>query len=325
MRVALWAIDQGQPRRLEQRRDFLELDLEDWIQAHPQLAVDGMTWVARQLVLPDRSRLDLVGVTREGQIVIAELKRGTVDVATLTQAMHYVLAIAAWGKENFLKRLTLDDDTRDLLLAQDGDAAIDMAVLLVGTARAPELDRAAAFLSDRGLNLPVRIVTFAPFIDLAGNVVLAREVEEHEQQSDDTTPRQRSSRAARIEWIQERARELRVNEVVEKALTLSSELGLNVKPWPRALTIVPPFTRGRTLIYLAPWTDGYVRFGYSGENLAALYGASESEVEERLGENWVELDGADASRRLDDFTELMTQLLAPDDGDDDGAPLIPAQ
>lgn len=102
--------------------------------------------------------------------------------------------------------------------------------------------------------------------------MLAREVEEHDQEPDGLSPKQRSSRAARIEWVQEIARELGVGDVVEEYITAAADVGLRVKPWPRTLTIVPPFTRGRTLVYIAPKSGG-VDFGYSGENLAELYGA----------------------------------------------------
>lgn len=74
MEGALWSIVDGQPRHIESRRQFLDVDVETWIARHPELVMDGMTWVGRQVVLPDRYRLDLVGVTREGELVIAELK-----------------------------------------------------------------------------------------------------------------------------------------------------------------------------------------------------------------------------------------------------------
>lgn len=105
MQVAIWSITDGEPARLEQRREFLEVDLESWIERHPDLAMEGMSWVGRQIVLPDRSRLDLVGVSREGALVIAELKRGQLGVWALTQAMHYLLTISAMEPDTILRKL----------------------------------------------------------------------------------------------------------------------------------------------------------------------------------------------------------------------------
>src|SRR4051794_37856606 len=91
MRVALWSVTEGKPKRLQQEHSFIESQLESWIEDDPSLALPGLRWVGRQVILPDRRRLDLVGITREGQLVVAELKTGVVDVATLSQALHYTL------------------------------------------------------------------------------------------------------------------------------------------------------------------------------------------------------------------------------------------
>jgi hypothetical protein len=62
------------------------------------------------------------------------------------------------------------------------------------------------------------------------------------------------------------ARESGVGDVVDEYIAAAADLGPRVKPWPRSITIVPPFTRGRTLLYLAPKSSG-VEFGYSEESL----------------------------------------------------------
>ncbi len=314
MQVAIWSITDGQPVRLEQRREFLEVDLETWIERHPDLAMEGMSWVGRQIVLPDRSRLDLVGVSREGALVIAELKRAHLGVWALTQAMHYLLTISAMEPDAILRKLKLDSDTRDTLAtALSAEGEIDVILLLIGTGRTPELERATSFLSDRGLDVTVRVVSFTPFVDEDGRVFLAREVDEHEQPSEELTPRQRGRRAASVERIQERAREFGVGPSIEAAIDLAQELGLRVKPWPKSITVVPPFTHGKTLIYLSPKADGRVGFGYSVDNLVALYDADADVVAEALGGNWEDLPPGELDVRLSGFRDLMLQLLRDDE------------
>jgi hypothetical protein len=315
MRVGLWSVgDDGTPRRLEQRRDFLEVDLEGWIEAHPELVAEGLTWVGRQVILPGRPRIDLVGVTREGQLVVAELKRGAIDVATLTQALFYALAIAAMDPEGFLGRLRLDEEMRELLLSGvQSDGHLDLALLLVGTARAPEIDRASDYLSSRGLDLELRVVTFVPFVDDRGHVLLAREIAEQEQAEDEITPRRRTARGARVEWVQQRARELDVGPVIEEAITIAGELGLKVRPWPKSITVVPATGMMKTLIYLGVKQRGYVGFGYSSENIAALYGVNEQHVVDTLGSNWEDLPPGEVGLRLASFAALMSALLTPEE------------
>src|SRR5688500_6209133 len=97
VRVALWSVpavgSTGGPQRRAHRREFVEAHLESWIEADPSLVMDGLAWVGRQVMFPDRSRLDLVGLTKEGQLVIAELKSEAVGIGTLAQALHYALWI----------------------------------------------------------------------------------------------------------------------------------------------------------------------------------------------------------------------------------------
>ena len=314
MEVALWSVVDGVPRRVEARRQFLEVDLETWVEQHPELVMDGMTWVGRQVVLPDRYRLDLVGVTREGELVITELKRGHIDIGTLTQAMHYLLAIAAMDADAFLRRLKLDDDQHESLstaFSEEGELAISL--LLVGTGKAPGLEQAASFLSERGLDVPIRMVSFSAFADDSGQIFLAREIDEHEQGPHDLTPRQRSRRAASVERVQERAREHDVGDVFEFAIDTAHRLGLRVKPWPRSITIVPPFTRGRTLLYLSPREPDRVHTGYHVDNFTSLYDAEETAVEAALGGNWADLTSEDAKQQIRRFAELMSELQATDD------------
>lgn len=316
MKVALWSIGDGDPVRLEPRRTFMEVDLETWIERHPDLAMEGLRWIGRQIVLTDRSRLDLVGISREGALVIAELKRGRLGVWALTQAMHYLLTISTMEPDAILRRLNLDRETQDTLTAAlSADGELDVVLLLVGIGRSPELERATSFLSDHGLDVAIRVVSFSPFIDEAGRVYLAREVEDHEQPSEELTPRQRGRRAASVDRIQDLARDFGVGPSIDAAIHLAEDLGLRVKPWPKSITLVPPFTRGKTLIYLSPKVDGRVGFGYSVDNLVELYDADADRIPESLGANWEDLPPGELQERLSGFRNLMTELLSEDRGD----------
>jgi len=312
MRVALWSVAESGPTRLDQGHTFAEADLEGWIEKDPTLVLEGLRWIGRQVILPDRSRLDLVGLTREGQIVVTELKRQAVDVTTLSQALHYTMWLGSMDFDALDARLKLDDEARSLLADTVARGDLDISILLVGTARQPELDRAAAFLAGRGFSVPVRIVTFTPFLDGAGGVLLARVVEEYEQAPEDESPKERSSRAAKIEWVQERARESGLGDLFNEYMAQAKKLGLGVKPWPKSITIVPPFTRGRTLLYLSPKADGKLRWGYDANNVAELYGTDAEHVEAMLGSNWEDLDENAARQRLAAFVQLMNELQTPE-------------
>jgi hypothetical protein len=314
MPVALWTVNDSAPVRLEQRRDFAERHLETWIEADASMVGgEGMSWVARQPRLPDGSIPDLIGMTREGGLVVAELKRDAVNIATLAQALHYVLMLGAMDVDAILRRLKLSEEQRSVLqTSYETGSGPEVSIMLIGTSRAPELERAAVFLSDRGLNVPVRIVTFTPYQDASQTVFLSREVEEHELAPSDLSAQQRSSRSAKIEWVQDMAREAGVADVVEAFLQAAAELGLRIKPWPKSLTIVPPFTRGRTLLYIAPKSTGVLHLGHSTENITELYGADPADVRQALGRNWIDASSAEARTVVSGFVELMQRLQASD-------------
>ena len=66
MRVAAWrATEDGVSAPLVRDDTFLEKNLETWIDKQPSLLLDGVTWIARQMCLPDGSRLDLLGFTQD--------------------------------------------------------------------------------------------------------------------------------------------------------------------------------------------------------------------------------------------------------------------
>lgn len=309
MAVTLWSTSGPEPARLERRGDFLEQQLETWIEANPAMVADGLTWVARQPRLAEGSIPDLIGLTREGALIVAELKRGQVNIGSLAQALRYVLVLSSMDAESVLARLNLTSDHRALLTAAYEDGGLpEIGVLLIGTSRVPELESATTFLSARGLDLTVRITTFTPFLDASGQVLLARETEDHDTGPERTPTTSTGSRTTSIEKVLQMARDAGVGGVMEDFIRTAEALGLRVKPWPRSMTIVPLFTRGRTLLYLGPAEDGRLHYGYNLENFIELYGAEEPAVEGLLGDNWVELPPAEVQARLSAFTELMTTL-----------------
>lgn len=80
-----------------------------WVERDATLVLDGLRWIGRQVTLPDRTRIDLGGLTREGQLVVAELKRAALDTATLSRALHYPLWLGSMDIDALQARLTLDE------------------------------------------------------------------------------------------------------------------------------------------------------------------------------------------------------------------------
>jgi hypothetical protein len=100
---SLWSISDGKPVRLEARRDFLEVDLESWIERHPRPGDERLEVGRSEDRAPGPQPDRLVGVSREGALVIAELKRGHLGVhrpgATSEIGPDFSNILAVLGRE----------------------------------------------------------------------------------------------------------------------------------------------------------------------------------------------------------------------------------
>jgi hypothetical protein len=289
--LVVWTVQDDQPVRLA-RHDLLEKNLETWVQKDSSLVMESVRWIARQLVLPSRNRLDLLGLTPEGQLVIAELKAGPIDLATLHQALGYAIEIGAMDGDELLRRLA-SDANGDLGRFVESRA---IALLLVGTSQSADLDQGIRFLQAQGLSTPIRMVTFSLF-EQAGTVLLARQIDEREASAEPREP-------TGLQRVLDLARERGVSEEVEEAVHIAGRLDLPRKIWPASITINSPVHKRKTLLYVGPRELG-CQVGYVAETFAEAFGVSEAEVAAALGANWVTLPKAEVMlwlRRAEEFT-----------------------
>jgi hypothetical protein len=139
--IAAWEIGRDdEPRRIPADRDFLEKHLEEWIERDPSLLAGDVHWAARQLTLPDRSRLDLLGLSIDGTWVIAELKPGPPEGGAVNQALHYFTQIASMTNGELAERIRV--------------------------------------LTSHGFDVPIRVVTFQVLRGADGRRILLREIED---------------------------------------------------------------------------------------------------------------------------------------------------
>lgn len=280
MGLAAWAIDPDGKALQLKPQPVPEKLLEQWLTEQPDLAMEGMAWVARQLVLPDHSRLDLLGVAGDDW-VIAELKRGGVSRSTLAQALHYLVYIGSMPREQLGSTLEAQSsfkglsqnrrlEIRDLLAAETADSPRRLSILLAGTYRDSDLDLGIQFLEDRHFDVPVRVVTFDIFEGLSGQSLLVREADDAGEISA-TTP------ARSLSAIRERAQSKGVASLLDDYLAAASELGLRVKPWVRAVTITPAQRGNPTLLYLRPEPD-VLHVWADNDNLHRYLGFDEADV-----------------------------------------------
>ncbi len=73
-------------------------DLEEWIASQPAIIGSGITIIGRQ-VTTKSGPLDLLGIDRDGNAVVIELKRDKLPREALAQAIDYASDVAGWSIE----------------------------------------------------------------------------------------------------------------------------------------------------------------------------------------------------------------------------------
>lgn len=94
MPLAAWRIGDQRPERVSHSTIPLERDLEDWIEADPDLVLEGLVIVGRQVAVTG-GRIDLLGIDPAGRWVVLELKPGSLDSGAVSQALYYVANLPA--------------------------------------------------------------------------------------------------------------------------------------------------------------------------------------------------------------------------------------
>ena len=165
-----------------------EAVLEKWLESNP----DGILDDGRILVIGRQVRtelggfIDLVGVDREGNVVVVELKRDRTPRDVVAQALEYAA---------FAERLNVDDlegifrvyhSDESLNLADhhrecfglDGTEAVafnkDQRIVIIGQRVTPEVRRSAAFLGSKGIR--ITCVEFTFFQTDEGSRLLSQEI-----------------------------------------------------------------------------------------------------------------------------------------------------
>lgn len=127
-------------------------DLEAWLASAGQGLFDrDILWIARQDRPDSSQRSDLIGVDAEGDLLIAELKRGEVHEDTIVQALVYAAEYALMsaddlatrfaaqsakpGPSGLVAKATSEEDAKSQLsrhVDQDAEVNENQTVLLVG-------------------------------------------------------------------------------------------------------------------------------------------------------------------------------------------------
>ena len=165
-----------------------EAVLEDWLESNPDgILEDGrLLIIGRQIVTDLSGFIDLLGIDREGQVVVVELKRDRTPRDTIAQALEYASFIARLDHDELetILRSYLSDESLSLAdhhrqyfqLSPDEAVAFnkDQRIVIVGQQVTAGIRQTASFLRSKGIS--VTCVEFTFFQAEGGTRLLSQEI-----------------------------------------------------------------------------------------------------------------------------------------------------
>lgn len=144
-----------------------EATLEDWLEQNSNgiLEDSGVLVIGRQVRTSLDGVIDLLGVDRQGDLVIIELKRDKTPRETIAQALEYASFIEGLDYDGLegICRSYLKDETlnltrmhRDHFNLESDDAITfnrDQRMVIVGQRISPEIKQSALFLGSKGVRV----------------------------------------------------------------------------------------------------------------------------------------------------------------------------
>ena len=168
--------------------DHEESVLEAWLESNPDTILEGgrILIIGRQVRTDLGGFIDLLGVDREGNVVVVELKRDRTPRDVVAQALEYAAFAARLdvdALEGILRvheqdeSLSLADCHRECFSVGQSEAVAfnkDQHIVVVGQQVTPAIRQTASFLGSKGIR--VTCVEFTFFKAAEGGRLLSQEV-----------------------------------------------------------------------------------------------------------------------------------------------------
>lgn len=168
--------------------DHEEVILENWLESNPDGIIEEgrILIIGRQVVTNFGGFIDLLGIDREGDLIVLELKRDRTPRETIAQSLEYasfVERLDTLQLEEILRSylndesLSLAEHHREYFELQSDEAIAfnkDQRIVIVGQRVTPEIRQTSRFLRSKGIR--VTCVEFTFFQANEGNRLLSQEI-----------------------------------------------------------------------------------------------------------------------------------------------------
>lgn len=263
LQVKLWSLDKNDKNQIIPNpvetidRTETEQQLESIIVNNPELLIPGLKLIGRQTPT-EGGPLDLLGVDEDGNIIVFELKRGTLSREAVAQVIDYASYLDDLDKETLFKHISdrsgnggIDkiNDFENWYLEQfSGNLdALDNStkMVLVGLGADDRTKRMVSYLSKNGVD--IALITFYAF-KKDEQVFLAKQVE-IELAENEETQRQTYTKSSNQENLMKLAAKINSTGILEKISGLIRTEMLSSYEWPgktgRSFSLVEKTEEGK--------------------------------------------------------------------------------
>lgn len=224
--------------------DHVESVLEEWLESNPDgILEDGpLLIIGRQVPTDLGKSIDLLGVDRDGNVVVVELKRDRTPRDVVAQALEYA-AFAAGLDADALESILGEyrpDEPKGLAehhreyFEQSEAVAFnkDQRIVIIGQQVTPEIRQTALFLGAKGIQ--VTCVEFSFFRAAGGGRLLSHEIVVGGEQA--KRPRRpRSTKLSKGEFLE--ACDDHGRAVYSRVVDLANRKGMLLKWWTASFNI----------------------------------------------------------------------------------------
>ena len=228
-KIQLWSVDRTEGKLSATAVESVdntktEQDLEELLVASPDLLMNGLTLIGRQ-VSTDGGTLDLLGIDADGRLVVFELKRGTLTRDAVAQVLDYASDLAALDAVRFGALIEKHSGRHGVDPIEDfadwyrqehpGESEFPLdrpRMVLVGLGVDDRARRVVNFLAESQVD--IQLMTFYAFRE-DGKLFLARQIESESPKSPDDGVAPLKKRNLRI--LHDTAKSLGVDELLTQA------------------------------------------------------------------------------------------------------------
>ena len=225
-KIQLWSVDRTEGKLSATAVESVdntktEQDLEELLVASPDLLMNGLTLIGRQ-VSTDGGPLDLLGIDADGRLVVFELKRGTLTRDAVAQVLDYASDLAALDAVRFGALIEkhsgrgvdrIEDFADWYRQEHPGESEFPLdrpRMVLVGLGVDDRARRVVNFLAESQVD--IQLMTFHAFRE-DGKLFLARQIE---GESPGPGPRP-FTKESNLRALQDTAKSLGVDELLTQA------------------------------------------------------------------------------------------------------------